>query len=97
MTSKEKLLQLRHDFYNNDTLKYDSIAYFTAIEKDLDRLEKYEKAKVLIKKRYVDVRDILYISKQYVKEIWVDAYNSNKHAPNKLTQEEFVLLKEVLK
>ena len=39
MTSKEKLLQLRHDFYNSEELNYDSIAYFTTIEKDLEILE----------------------------------------------------------
>ena len=39
MKSKEKLLQLRHDFYTNDSLDYDSISYFTDIEKDLDFLE----------------------------------------------------------
>lgn len=39
MTSKEKLLKIRHDFYTNEEVKYDSIDYFTAIEKDLEVLE----------------------------------------------------------
>lgn len=43
MTSKEKLLQLRHDFYNNKELNYDSVAYFTTIEKDLEVLQQYKK------------------------------------------------------
>ena len=39
MTSKEKLLQLRHDFYSNEPLDYDSISYFASIERDLEILE----------------------------------------------------------
>ena len=48
MTSREKLLRLRHDFYNNDPLDYDSASYFTSIEKDLDDFEKYERALEII-------------------------------------------------
>lgn len=43
MTSREKLLQLRHDFYTNDSLDYDSISYFTSIERDLEVLECFKK------------------------------------------------------
>lgn len=39
MTSKEKLLKIRQDFYTNEKVKYVSKDYFTAIEKDLEVLE----------------------------------------------------------
>ena len=45
MTTKEKLLQLRHDFYLNNSLNYDSISYFTSIEKELEILEIIKKHK----------------------------------------------------
>lgn len=64
------------------------------IEKTFDRLDKYDKAKDLIKKKKVDVIHILNISKAYVKELWLLVYNEN-HA-NELTQEEFDLIVEVL-
>ena len=51
MTSREKLLQLRRDFYTNNSLNYDSISYFTSIEKDLEDLEKYEKALEIIARK----------------------------------------------
>ena len=43
MTSREKLLKLRTDFYKQGSVDYDSIAYFTAIERDLKVLEMIEK------------------------------------------------------
>ena len=43
MNSLDKLQKIRHDFYNNDELDYDSFAYFTAIKKDLEMLEKIKK------------------------------------------------------
>ena len=39
MTDREKLRQLRQDFYAPGEIKYDSIAYFTSIEKDLEALD----------------------------------------------------------
>ena len=67
------------------------------ISKDLDRLEKYDKAKELIKKKYVDVLEIVYISKAYVKELWVSVYNQNRRHPNELTQEEFKFILKMFK
>ena len=43
MTSREKLLQLRKDFYLNKPVDYDSVSYFTTIEKDLEILEDFIK------------------------------------------------------
>lgn len=62
---------------------------------ELDRLEKYDKAKELIKKKKVDEIDILYISQRYVKELWTLVYN--KRHPNELTQEEFDFILEVFR
>lgn len=39
MTTLDKLRKLRTDFYNNDKLEYDSLDFFTSIEKDLEVLE----------------------------------------------------------
>lgn len=39
MNSLDKLQKIRHDFYNNDELEYDSFDYFTAIKRDLELLE----------------------------------------------------------
>ena len=43
MTSREKLLKLRTDFYKQGPVDYDSIDYFTAIEQDLKVLEMIER------------------------------------------------------
>ena len=57
MASKEKLLKLRHDFYTNEKVNYDSISYFTSIEKDLEVLEVLEKHPLLDLSKLYDYDD----------------------------------------
>ena len=52
-SSREKLLRLRHDFYTDEPVDYDSINYFTSIEYDLRRLEKLDRVITLLDKHYV--------------------------------------------
>lgn len=52
MNSREKLLQLRHDFYIKKELNYDSILYFTAIEKDLEILEILKECPFVLEKMF---------------------------------------------
>lgn len=97
MESKENLYKIRF-YYNNcaeDSPTPGELEWFNSVEKDLDRLEKYDKAKELIKKKKVDVTDILDVSKRYVKELWTLVYN--KHHPNELTQEQFDFILEVFR
>ena len=62
MTSREKLLKLRSDFYKQDPVDYDSTAYFTAIERDLEILE--AQGKIIS-----ECIDLLRISGQHTKQI----------------------------
>lgn len=67
------------------------------IKKELDRLEKYDKAKELIKKKKVDVIHILYLSKKYVRELCLPIYNKQALPYHQLAQEEFDFILEVFK
>lgn len=68
MTSKEKLLQLRSDFYHNYEVEYDSIDYFNSILKDLEKLERYEE---IFDKPFRDIRERLE-ELQIVKNWFID-------------------------
>ena len=82
MTSREKLLSLRHDFYLNEPVDYDSISYFTSIEKDLEILE-------LLKSKHVDIAELKEDDNETI-------YNMSMMNQDRLTEEEFKLLKEWL-
>ena len=95
MESKELINKLKQFINSLDNEYYKPLKELDIIEKDIDRLEKYDKAKNLIKKKKVDEIDILDISKRYVKELWLMVYNK-KH-PIELTQEEFDFILEVFR
>lgn len=83
----EKFYKLRHDFYNHDELDYDSIGYFTSIEKRL-------KAFNVIKTKRVMTNLLLYCIKNFANAL--KEYNGYVGDKLSLIQEEFDLLKEEL-
>ena len=100
MESKEEFKRLAYEnacchcqfFINNECYSPYNTCVWYLIQKDLDRLEKYDKAKEIIKKKKVSVTYILYLSKAYVKELQLDVYNSQ--FIDNITQEEFNLIVE---
>lgn len=74
--------------------------YINIIKKDLNRLEKQDKAITIIKKNSVDVGALLYLI-SYNKARGIATalaeYNLTCVPENKLTQEEFDLIRKVFK
>ena len=99
MESKEALKQMLVDliFYESyfaDGGYYDNKDQFDIIEKDLDRLEKLEKAFDIIITKNVDIKTIKTCCGPYA----YAAYNSyiDKTKNLELTKEEYNLIKELL-
>lgn len=90
MTSKEALKE--YYYCDTDNVMEKSKILYEAIEKDLDRLEKLEKA---IKLMWCKNVNIVYIKifKYFEK---YSEYYTGYSSKDKLTKEEFDLLKEVL-
>ena len=80
MTNREKLLKLRHDFYLNGPVDYDSISYFASIERALEALEIIRNHVEVVEKEYEYRNDLDRI---------IQVYNYD------LTDEEYELLNEV--
>lgn len=102
MTSKEKLRYLTNLIFikSEETdidltqEESDNVVNFNKdLRKDLDRLEKYEKAKELIKKKHINVLNLLHFSRDYPKNSCLNIYNKN--VAIELTQDEFDLIVEV--
>lgn len=88
MTSKEAL----ENWYNTEspaTKAYEYELHYRIIKKDLEKLEKLEKALKIIITRYVDLQ-CLFCS-------GYKEYNFHRDKKFHVSQEEFNLIKEVLK
>lgn len=107
MESKEALKQIctvceRHLGLSQKRCPFRSISNeycdeYNGLLKDLDKLEKYDKAKELIKKKKVYVIYVFYISRKYARELWLPLYNNKEPYAHQLTQEEFDFILEVFK